>query len=173
MNRKHIALFWGVSAGLGAADVISKYLVFGLVQEPAAGTVHGAGLIPGILFITLRMNRGFAWSTLDFLPHQLTAFINLVIIGIVIYFYFYSKDVRRNRLTFSAVVLVMGGALGNLYDRLLYGGVRDFIDVVIPLIRFDYPVFNLADIFVVAGVGLLILESILEHRKEKQAGGGS
>jgi signal peptidase II len=172
VSRKRIALFWCVSAGLGAADVISKYLVFWLVPEPAAGEIHGSVLLPGLLFISRRMNKGFAWSTLDFLPPQLTAFINLIIIGVVIYYYFYSTDVRRNRLTFSAVVLVMAGALGNLFDRLVYGGVRDFIDVVIPVIGFDYPVFNLADIFVVVGVGLLILEAILQHWKEKQASGG-
>lgn len=167
MNRKRLAAFWAISAGLAVVDVASKYLVFSLVEVSPG---RGPEIIPGFLYLTCRLNPGFSWSLLRGLPPQLTAIINLAIIALVVYYYFYGRDVRHNRLTFAAVVLIMGGALGNLYDRLFYSGVRDFIDVIVPLVAYDYPVFNVADVFVVVGVGLFILEALLEWRKEKRAG---
>lgn len=163
MNRRDAVALAAVSGALALLDIASKYLAFGLL---AVQPSRGPALIPGLLYLTCRKNTGFSWSLLSGLPPQLTAFINLVIIGIVVYYYLYGKDVRHNRLTLAAAALVLSGAAGNLYDRLLFGGVRDFIDVIIPLLRYDYPVFNLADIFVTVGVGLFLVEAFAHSRAE-------
>lgn len=70
-------------------------------------------------------------------------------------------------LFFWAVPLIVSGAAGNLADRVRHGFVVDFIHVYRPDV-FDYPTFNVADITISIGIGLLILDSLLESRREKQ-----
>jgi len=72
-----------------------------------------------------------------------------------------------SRLTASALGLVVGGALGNLLDRLRQGAVTDFLDFYIG--SYHWPAFNLADVAIVCGVGLLLMESILVKGKAKAA----
>jgi signal peptidase II len=64
-----------------------------------------------------------------------------------------------NRLQAAALALVIGGALSNAFDRLVYGAVADFFHVFVG--DFSWYVFNLADVAIVAGVGLLLYESFL------------
>jgi len=64
-------------------------------------------------------------------------------------------------------VLVLGGALGNLYDRVAYEAVRDFIDV--HLFGWDYPVFNVADAALVVGIVILLVRSWRDRKKPEAA----
>src|SRR3546814_6796569 len=64
-----------------------------------------------------------------------------------------------NRLTAIALGLIIGGALGNALDRLRHGAVTDFLDFYVA--AYHWPAFNLADVGIVSGVGLLLLESVL------------
>jgi signal peptidase II len=70
-----------------------------------------------------------------------------------------------NQFTFTtiALALILGGALGNVHDRIVYGSVIDFIEVHI--FSYHWPDFNVADSSVVTGACLLLLDSILPHRK--------
>jgi signal peptidase II len=63
-------------------------------------------------------------------------------------------------LTAAAIGLIMGGALANAFDRAAYGAVADFFSFHVG--SFDWYIFNLADIAIVAGVGLLVYESLIE-----------
>ena len=67
----------------------------------------------------------------------------------------------RISLTTTALALVLGGALGNLYDRVRYGSVVDFIEVHI--FGYHWPDFNVADSCIVVGACLLLLDSLLPH----------
>ncbi len=71
-------------------------------------------------------------------------FINLIIIAVILYYY------RKEKKLQFGLDFVLAGALGNLFDRLVHGYVIDFIDLKI------WPVFNLADSFIVIGVGICI-----------------
>jgi len=75
----------------------------------------------------------------------------------------------HSRLTALALGLIIGGALGNAIDRLVYGAVADFVlfHVTTPSFRFDWYVFNLADAAIVAGVIGLLYESLLGDRAAK------
>ena len=66
-------------------------------------------------------------------------------------------------LTTVALALILGGALGNVHDRILYGSVIDFIEVHI--LSYHWPDFNVADSSVVTGACMLLLDSLLPHRK--------
>jgi signal peptidase II len=69
----------------------------------------------------------------------------------------------RISLTTVALALILGGALGNVHDRIAYGSVVDFIEVHI--FHYHYPDFNVADSCVVVGACLLFIDSLLPHRK--------
>ena len=70
-----------------------------------------------------------------------------------------------NRITLAtlALALILGGALGNVHDRIVYGSVMDFIEVHI--FSYHWPDFNLADSSIVIGACLLFLDSLLPHKK--------
>ncbi len=82
-----------------------------------------------------------------------------VIISIAIVVY-YPRIPKEERLMRFAIALQLGGALGNLIDRIQFGPVTDFISVG------DFPVFNIADSCITIGVGLLILSMWLSERRE-------
>lgn len=139
------ARLWGPVAGLFLLDQLSKELAFRLVKEGRCV------LIPGLLRITPRINPGLMWSVGGRIPNPVFVILTAGVVGLLLY-YHYKAGAAPGRWNRAALALVLGGALGNLLDRFLVGGVRDFIDVVIPLVRYDYPVFNLADAYIVAGV---------------------
>ena len=87
----------------------------------------------------------------------------LLILSVIVLFII-NKYINKEKLNKSENIIygmIIGGILGNLFDRLIYGYVIDFIDFKI--FGYDYPVFNLADTFIVVGIILLIIISI---RKE-------
>ena len=61
------------------------------------------------------------------------------------------------------MIFVFAGAIGNWIDRLFIGEVRDFIHFIIPIINYDFPVFNIADIAVCIGMGLVVIEIIIQE----------
>ena len=76
----------------------------------------------------------------------------MIIMGIILYI---SKNKPSNKIEKISYSLILGGAIGNFIDRIIYGYVRDFIEI--DIFGWDYPIFNLADVFVVVGVILLVI----------------
>lgn len=133
-----------------AADQSTKLLL--VLRIPLGSSVP---IIPGFLAFTHVHNRGIAFSLLGGIPLLVPALIALTLLFLL--FYNRSRWSRRP-LTQSALALVSGGAIGNLIDRVRVGAVVDFIDVHV------WPVFNLADLAVTAGAGLLIFTLIRGDR---------
>ncbi len=96
-------------------------------------------------------NYGIAWSMLD---NKIPLIIGITLIALAVIYHFMYQFVsnKRNNLAFG---LVVGGMIGNLMDRWLFGYVRDFLDFKI--FGYDYPIFNIADIGVVIGIILLMI----------------
>ena len=117
-------------------------------------------VIEDFFHITYTHNIGAAFSLLEGQKwfFVLTAFVACV--GIVSYIN-KSKDVTK--LSKFALVLIMGGAIGNMIDRVVYGYVIDFLDFYI--FGYDFPVFNFADCCITIGTGLLLLSLIFEKEK--------
>lgn len=109
-------------------------------------------LINNFLYITYVKNTGAAWSMFSSRSVLVLIISSFIILGIILYVY---KNKPRNKLEKLSYSLIIGGALGNLVNRIMYGYVIDFIDVKI--FKYDYPIFNLADSFIVIGVILLVV----------------
>ena len=111
-------------------------------------------VINKFFYLTLCHNEGAAWGI--FKNARFVIVIGTIIAIVLIYHYIYCfKENKRNNLAFG---LLIGGLSGNLLDRIIFGYVRDFLDFYI--IKYDYPIFNVADICIVIGVLLLIISVI-------------
>lgn len=126
-------------------------------------------IIPGVLRITHWTNEGAAFSLFadsaspDAVRWGLVSF-TLVAALVVLVFMF--RLGHRFTLTTVALALVLGGALGNVHDRIAYGSVVDFIEVHI--FSYHWPDFNVADSSVVSGACLLLLDSFLSGGRDEE-----
>ena len=130
-------------------DIGSKFLVSRIFILNESKTI-----IDNFLNITYVRNTGAAWSILDNNTWIVTVISLLIIIGIIYYVY-------RNRVSKKILKigygLILGGAVGNFIDRIVYGYVIDFIDI--DIFGWNYPIFNLADMFIVVGVILVMIDA--------------
>ena len=121
-------------------------------------------VIPGFLSFTYSENIGVAFSFGKTAPTLMGLIHIALILGITIFMIKYNKRIMR-KLPF---IMMLAGGLGNLIDRIFRGYVIDFINLKL----FNFPVFNIADIFVVLGCIILIIDvikykDILKDKNEK------
>jgi signal peptidase II len=115
-------------------------------------------VIPHVFRLSHVLNTGAAFSLLEAFPPD-TVRIGLIAfsaVAVVIVFYLLWRTGRRFTLTSVALALILGGALGNLYDRIRFHHVVDFLEVHI--IHYHWPDFNVADSCIVIGACLLLIE---------------
>lgn len=110
-------------------------------------------------------NRGAAWGILEGQMWIFYIITTIVVIGIVYYFHTHAKNQPLFQL---GLMVLLGGAIGNFIDRLFRGEVVDFVDVLIPLINYDFPIFNVADAALTVGVVLIFIFILLDERKQKK-----
>lgn len=130
-------------------------------------------VIEGFFYLTHVRNPGAAFGLFsDGDPSiRLGFFIVVSLVAILIILSFFRQLAPGDRLSALALGLILGGAIGNLLDRILRGEVVDFLHF--KLWRgYSWPDFNLADSFIVVGVGILILE-LLASEGEDRAGAES
>ena len=116
--------------------------------------------ITSFLSLNLIWNDGIAFGLLsleDKFYYNLLSTIIIIVILIIFYLMIKSKGIEK-----YAYIMLLGGSLGNIFDRLFYSKVPDFIDLHFN--NFNWFIFNVADIFITLGVILLIY---LEFRKKK------
>jgi signal peptidase II len=114
--------------------------------------------------ISLIWNEGIAFGLLSFnekIFYNLLTFIILIIILIIFFMVLKSYGLKKYSL-----LMILGGALGNVYDRIFYGAVPDFIDFHIG--NFHWFIFNVADIFITLGVIFMIIIEITGNNKNKK-----
>lgn len=126
-------------------------------------------VIPGFLNFAYAQNTGVAFSMLD--DHGDAGRWGLsavaVIAGILV-LYFFWKTPRSDDRILGALALLLAGIIGNVTDRLRLGFVVDFIDVQFG--SWHYPTFNVADMAIIAGAGLLIIDMFMTKRKQQGEG---
>lgn len=140
-------------------DQLSKAWI---VNHMAYGGSHT--LLP-VLEITLRYNRGAAWSLLDGASGwQRWLFSGLaVVVGIGLLYWLRQINGRTQKLLCLALTLILAGAWGNLIDRLLNGQVVDFI--LAHWHDAQFPAFNVADSAITVGAALMLLDAFMDGRR--------
>src|ERR1700722_10627397 len=120
-------------------------------------------MIPGFFRLTHTENTGAAFSLFadSTRPWRTVLLIGFSVIALAVVSYLLWKNNHAHIATGIVLSLIMGGAVGNLWDRVARGLVVDFLLFYVK--RYQWPVFNLADSAIVVGAGLLVLE-ILFHK---------
>ena len=134
-------------------DQFTKHLISSSMQLGQSQEI-----INNFFYFTYAHNTGVAWGML---AGHLWLFIIVALGSAVLMIVFFMKTRRNEVLTRFGLVLTFAGMAGNLIDRVVYGYVRDFIDVVI--FNYNFPIFNVADMAVVIGVILIIIEIVFEE----------
>jgi signal peptidase II len=126
-------------------------------------------IIPGFFRLTHTENTGAAFSLFADSPsHWKTALlIGFSLLAMVIVTVLLWKQTRAFTMTGVALSLILGGAVGNLWDRVASGRVVDFLLFYVK--RYEWPVFNFADSAIVVGASFLVLEMLLHKAPEEQA----
>lgn len=161
-------VLYGIALGIVLVDQATKLVVSRTIR---LGTT--IPIIPNFVDLSHVLNPGAAFG---FLAGQSAAFrnpffvgISLLAIGLIVYYY--HRYLRHTRLPGVALGLILGGAAGNLIDRLRLGVVVDFLDV--HLYRYHWPAFNLADAAISVGVGLMLLDMVLDWRRRRARKGAA
>lgn len=124
-------------------------------------------IVPGFFDLVLAYNTGAAFSFLsDAGGWQRWAFTALAIAVSVLLILWLKRLPPSEKLTAIALALILGGAIGNLIDRILYGHVIDFIHWFYK--DFSWPAFNLADSAITLGATLLIIHAIFFDNKPQR-----
>ncbi len=140
--------------------LIIVFLLVDRITKILAMRIASIKLIKNFLYLTYARNTGMAFSLLTD-KTLLIIFLNILIIGYIIYCVIRNKP--SEKLSIVGYSLILSGAFSNLLDRIIYGYVIDFIDVYI--FGYDYPIFNLADSFIVIGVVLLLIGGYYDNNK--------
>jgi signal peptidase II len=121
--------------------------------------------LTGFFNLVLTYNRGAAFSFLASAGGWQDEFLTIVGIAASLFILYLLARHGHQRLFACALGLILGGALGNVIDRIAYGHVIDFLDFHWG--GWHWPAFNLADSAIVSGAGLLILDELLRVRRAK------
>lgn len=149
MKLKH----WLMIAILVIVDLGSKQIVSAQVAYGTQVT-----LIDGFLYLTNIHNTGAAWSILE---GKQFFFIIITLIAIAgILYILYKRVYITDEVSRWGLMIVFSGILGNFFDRLVFGYVRDFVGVYLG--SYPFPIFNWADSCITIGVTIIIIRIIFE-----------
>ena len=141
-------------------DRVSKIYVINLDKKFLGSEIFSSKF----LNINLIWNEGIAFGLLSFNQDNLYNLLTVLIIIIIFFIIF--MIVKSKGLKKYSLIMILAGALGNLYDRLFYKAVPDFIDFHIG--NFHWFIFNVADIFITLGVILMIFLECFDINKIKK-----
>jgi len=162
MSRGRMALFGALAAAVAGLDLATKAWAFARITDE-----RGVAVIRGFFYLRLSMNQGGVFGVGQ---GRVWFFVVFSVLAMAFILWMFWTQGRESRLLSSGLGVLMGGAVGNLYDRVALGHVRDFLDF-----RFwgwPFPTFNFADVGINVGVGLLILSALLVKPAPKGVAGG-
>jgi signal peptidase II len=145
---------YGVAAGVFILDRLTKWLI-----ETHVSFLDTWRVVPGFFDIVHTENRGVAFSLFnDSTSQWRTSLLVLFSMAAVVLVggFIFRRAERLDRYSRAGFSLILGGALGNVFDRIVWGRVTDFLDFYIG--PYHWPAFNVADSAIVIGSALLLLE---------------
>ena len=158
-NNKNFFINFIIILLIFLLDRLTKLYVINLDKLNSGSEIF----VSKFLNIYLIWNEGIAFGLLSFekdnLYNALTALIIIIII-VLIFLIFKSRGLKKYSL-----IMITGGALGNVFDRISNKAVPDFIDFHVG--NFHWFIFNIADIFITIGVFLMILLELIDNNKNK------
>ena len=157
INFKKLLLYISIILVIFLLDRISKLYVLSLLEEFGNVDIK----INSFLNIILVWNSGIGFGLLSFekpLIYDFITFFIGIINVIILYLVFKSKDIRA-----YFFIIILGGSLGNLFDRVYYKAVPDFIDLNYN--DYHWFIFNIADIFITIGIICLIFIELMNYKK--------
>ncbi len=152
------SFFYLIALLIFLGDQISKAWVQRFMDWEQTRPVLG-----DVFALTLTRNPGGAWGVF---PRSNPIFSLFAAAAVVALMFAYNRMPRVPLLVGSALALALGGALGNLLDRLRYGFVVDFFDAHVG--RWHWPIFNIADSAITLGIVLLLIHFLLMSGKEME-----
>jgi len=157
--RLRSVIAWiGLAVALALADRATKEMVLGAFRAGEAREVTG------FFNLVLTFNRGAAFSLLSDAPGwQRELFVAIAVVATVVIVWLLARQ-GNDKLFSLALALILGGALGNLWDRIALGHVIDFLDF--HAAGHHWPAFNLADSAITVGAALLIWDGFRSKGRE-------
>ena len=154
---------WLVLAIVAVTIIVDQLTKFLVVKYMTLG--QSISVIDNFLYITSHRNEGAAWGILQ---GKMIFFyvVTLVVIGLVI-LWIRKLDIKKEKLLVIALSFILGGALGNFIDRVMYQHVVDFINTYI--FGYDFPILNIADSALCIGVFLMAVDAILDIKRHSQS----
>jgi len=157
-NNKKFYLNLSIVFFVYILDRITKIYILHLTQNNFGSEIFSSKY----LNIFPIWNRGISFGLLSFdkmnLYHFLSFFISVIILILII------MAIKNQGVKRLLLLIIIGGALGNLYDRIRYNGVLDFIDFHVG--NFHWFIFNVSDIFITVGVIGMILLELTANKKQ-------
>ena len=160
MLKKKYIIFLILTLIIFILDRFSKYYILNIAETEGSVNVF----VNSYLNLYLVWNTGIGFGLLSFdqslfynLITSLIVLINLAIVYMII---------KTNDIRSYFLVLVLGGSLGNLFDRLYYSAVPDFIDLNYG--EFHWFIFNVADIFITLGIICLIFAELMNYKNNNE-----
>ena len=138
-------------------DRITKILILNIVEETGKLDIY----VNSFLNLYLVWNKGIGFGLLSFdqkSTYNVISFLILLINLIIIYLIYIEKSIKTYFL-----LVILGGSFGNLFDRIYYNAVPDFIDLNYK--GYHWFIFNVADIFITLGILCLIFSELLNYKK--------
>jgi signal peptidase II len=153
-------LAFAIAAAVFALDRLTKWLI-----ETRVGLFDSYKVIPGFFDIVRSTNRGVAFGIFNDSNSEwrTTLLILCSLAAVAAVSAMLWKAERLDRAALWGLALILGGAAGNVFDRILWGRVTDFL--LLYLGSYQWPTFNIADSAIVIGSGLLILDQLRGKRQ--------
>ncbi len=139
---------WWIAAGVFALDRITKILAVNIPED-------GQVLIPGVLGLRCAENRGIAFSLLSGRPWLL----GLLSLAIIIAAFLYLRKKPLHPLALTGLMMMLGGAAGNMLDRFVHGYVPDMIEFLFV----NFAIFNVGDACLCAGCALVMIRLLFSR----------
>ena len=156
--------FYLIAVAIILLDQATKRVIVGTLQLG-----QGLPIVPGFFDLVFVLNPGAAFSFLATLPDSVRNpfFITISVTAVILILVYRTRHLQQHELASLSLALVLGGAIGNLIDRLRYGMVVDFL--LVHIYEYHWPAFNVADSAISVGVTLMVLEMVLEWRRERKS----
>lgn len=159
MNKKNF--IYSISFIVLLFDQLIKLIVMNNMKLHQEITI-----IPNFFSIYYIENTGAAFSILG---NKTLLLIIVSVICLILMKEYIKKEKEMSNLSIISLGMIIGGTIGNLFDRILYKAVIDYL--AFDIFKYSFPVFNLADIAITVGASLLLLSYFIDNKKKKKISG--